>query len=353
MIKNNWYAIALVYQIKAKPFKIKRFSMNLVLWRTGSGQLACLEDRCPHRGTALSMGRVVSDCIECPYHGFKFQPDGQCSQIPLNKAGIKISRAFKANQFSVIEREGRVWFWWGNKEPDFSAFSWFDYLAPAEYDFVEIAQDTPVSFCRAMEANLDFGHFYFVHKIFRMPGMGPIADPFECTVDGKEIRVSGAFRHEEGSVRQKKGVTFSASILFPSLASYDAPGVKERKDRTVVSVVPVDEDCSWFVLRIYFKRTVFQSLTRFYWKYIFLKLIFPIIQKQDLRVIQEQTPKKWGAEMDCLVTSADKGIVQYHRMFRAALNQDKKDSVMKDTVAPRIMEEPVVPMALNSEQASF
>jgi len=42
------------------------------LWRDGQGRVACAIDLCPHRGVALSAGKVTGDCVECPFHGFRY-----------------------------------------------------------------------------------------------------------------------------------------------------------------------------------------------------------------------------------------------------------------------------------------
>jgi hypothetical protein len=43
------------------------YSKKLVLFRTASGALGCLEDVCPHRGVALSGGKVEDESLACPY----------------------------------------------------------------------------------------------------------------------------------------------------------------------------------------------------------------------------------------------------------------------------------------------
>jgi cholesterol 7-dehydrogenase len=34
-------------------------------------------------------GRVVGDCLECPFHGWQFRgSDGQCTKIPYSEKGL-------------------------------------------------------------------------------------------------------------------------------------------------------------------------------------------------------------------------------------------------------------------------
>ena len=61
-LPKAWYAIAHINEIKSKPLKLERFGKNLVIWRN-SGKIVAMENRCPHRGAELSLGRVCDNAI--------------------------------------------------------------------------------------------------------------------------------------------------------------------------------------------------------------------------------------------------------------------------------------------------
>ncbi|MFZ9596582.1 MAG: Rieske 2Fe-2S domain-containing protein, partial [Bdellovibrionia bacterium] len=85
-LPGGWYAIALSSEVTQKPIKLKRFNLNLVLWRAENGKIIVMEDRCPHRSAELSEGTLVTDskfaakkrgtCIQCPYHGLQLDQHG-------------------------------------------------------------------------------------------------------------------------------------------------------------------------------------------------------------------------------------------------------------------------------------
>lgn len=54
------------------PVKAKLGINNLVLVRSGETVLA-LHDQCAHAGGPLSGGTIVDGCIECPWHGSRFE----------------------------------------------------------------------------------------------------------------------------------------------------------------------------------------------------------------------------------------------------------------------------------------
>ncbi|XP_049516076.1 cholesterol 7-desaturase nvd-like [Dermacentor silvarum] len=60
------------------------FGQELVAFRTADGVAHVLDAYCPHLGAHLGvLGRVVGDCIECPFHGWRFRGDnGACAGVP-------------------------------------------------------------------------------------------------------------------------------------------------------------------------------------------------------------------------------------------------------------------------------
>ena len=78
---SSWYAVALSRAVSRTPHRVLIAGQAFVIFRSG-GALRCLTDRCPHRFAPLSLGRVVEDTIECPYHGWRFDGTGRCRAVP-------------------------------------------------------------------------------------------------------------------------------------------------------------------------------------------------------------------------------------------------------------------------------
>ena len=115
MIKSTfipgWYALLPSRLVKKKPLAIKRFGIDLVVWRQENHHLSVFQDRCPHRGAKLSLGKVCGQHLQCPFHGFQFDGTGQCAFAPeLNQTipGLKVSA------FEVKEALDMIWIYWGN-----------------------------------------------------------------------------------------------------------------------------------------------------------------------------------------------------------------------------------------------
>ena len=88
----------------------------LVLWRSATEGMIALDDRCAHKKMPLSKGRLLDgDVVECPYHGFCFDPSGRCVRIP-SQLDLPIPTRARVKAYSVVERDGIVWLWPGDAE---------------------------------------------------------------------------------------------------------------------------------------------------------------------------------------------------------------------------------------------
>lgn len=113
-----WYIAAEARELKQRPLARQVAGQHLVLFRDAQGQAAALFDRCPHRNVQLSRGKVRQGCIECPYHGFRFQADGACAHVPSLQTHEKIPSALRAQPFPVREQQGYLWVWVGDRPPE-------------------------------------------------------------------------------------------------------------------------------------------------------------------------------------------------------------------------------------------
>jgi len=110
-VRNCWYVAAWDYELKPRsPMARVILNEQIVLYRTSSGEVVALEDRCCHRFAPLSKGRVEEDAIRCMYHGLKFDRDGVCVEIPGQSA---IPKAARVRKYAVVERHSWIWVWMG------------------------------------------------------------------------------------------------------------------------------------------------------------------------------------------------------------------------------------------------
>ena len=99
--KNAWYVAAYPEDIGAALFARTILGEHLAFYRKKDEKLVALRDRCPHRLAPLSRGRLIDDCVECPYHGLRFSSNGQCTFNPHHPGTIPVKMAVPAHAREV------------------------------------------------------------------------------------------------------------------------------------------------------------------------------------------------------------------------------------------------------------
>jgi phenylpropionate dioxygenase-like ring-hydroxylating dioxygenase large terminal subunit len=118
-LERSWFAVAMAHEVGEAPVPVQVLGTWWVLARLGapaggSARLVAFEDRCPHRLAPLSIGTVCTTAagpaLRCGYHGWAFDGDGQCVDIPSLGAGATIPpRATLRAPAGLVERYGLIW----------------------------------------------------------------------------------------------------------------------------------------------------------------------------------------------------------------------------------------------------
>ena len=131
MIPNQWYAILESREVKRVRFTtVTRMRERLVAWRTQSGQVTVMSEKCPHRGASLSAGKLVNDCLQCAFHGFEFDPNGNCILVPANGKDSVPPKALHVRTYPVREEHDFIYIWWGDAPAELPPVPWFESIGP-------------------------------------------------------------------------------------------------------------------------------------------------------------------------------------------------------------------------------
>lgn len=157
----GWFAIAESKEIKKGEIVSRKFSgKDVVIFRTESGKAAVLDAYCPHMGAHFGHGgSIEGEDIKCPFHGFCFSTDGDCTKTGY---GTKPSPRAKVYSWPVMEKLGMVFCYFHpeRKEPD--------------YDLDERIDDSLTDYkihtwhmisnpTETAENSVDVGHFSHIH----------------------------------------------------------------------------------------------------------------------------------------------------------------------------------------------
>lgn len=114
-VRNRWFVIAEPDEVSIGKLCTRMvMDENIVVFRTASGNLTALEDRCPHRCAPLSLGCVEGESIKCGYHGAKFDGNGQCVSVP-GQDTLPPGK-YRVKSYPVVEKYGYIWIWMGSPE---------------------------------------------------------------------------------------------------------------------------------------------------------------------------------------------------------------------------------------------
>jgi len=108
------------------PKRVKILCEKLVAFRDSIGRVGLVDERCPHRTASLFFGRNEECGLRCVYHGWKFDIDGNCVDLPSEPWDKDFKRKIKITAYPCIERGGLVWAYMGppEKKPEFPDLEW-------------------------------------------------------------------------------------------------------------------------------------------------------------------------------------------------------------------------------------
>lgn len=117
-LRNIWY-----HAMSSRALKpgqtIAKILLNepILFGRTRSGKAFAIRDICPHRAVPLSCGRFDGEEVECCYHGWRFDANGKCTEIPslLEDQPMDLSR-FDVLSYEVRETQGNLWIYMADRD---------------------------------------------------------------------------------------------------------------------------------------------------------------------------------------------------------------------------------------------
>ena len=238
-----WTPAAPSSRLRRQPLSLVVAGERIVLFRDTAGRAAALIDRCPHRGVALSLGRIDDQGqIECPFHGWRFDRQGRCTHVPLNpKARCE---QLSATPLPVRELGGLLWIYTA-PGPQASSDPVLDESLTSP-DFVRHIQVThwKAHWTRVMENMLDMPHLPFVHRATigrdlkkRMRAVSEMRTQWIATESGGQIRST------------VDGVDGGAELIFtrPNRMMLNI-AIPQKRLRLHVACVPAGENQTRLIL---------------------------------------------------------------------------------------------------------
>jgi phenylpropionate dioxygenase-like ring-hydroxylating dioxygenase large terminal subunit len=213
---TGWFFFCTERELLRGPVTCDFLNRKQVAFRTRSGRVGILDARCQHLGADLAQGRVVDDCLECPFHSWQYAMDGQCTKIPQSETIPEFARQ---KSYPAEMRHGLVFLWNGPRP--LYPLPFYENAEPQ--DFVCSAPAIVDLHCPwyLVGANsFDSQHLYSVHeRVLLQPPQIQSAGNFALSSRtvarvGTRTRYDRFIRFLSGPVATMTATNWSGSLVF-------------------------------------------------------------------------------------------------------------------------------------------
>lgn len=164
VFRQYWMPALLSRELEPEgpPKSLRILGEEFIAFRDGEGRVGVVEPRCPHRGAHLFFGRGEACGLRCAYHGWQFDTDGNCIDVPTasDKVAESIKPKAKLQSLTVQESLGLIWVHFGAHpgpvpQLDFAGL-------PEDHYFVS-KKLQQCNWAQAVEGGIDTAHFSYLH----------------------------------------------------------------------------------------------------------------------------------------------------------------------------------------------
>ena len=206
---DRWYTVARSTEVQTQPLAVTIWHRAIVLFRDSAGKINALEDRCPHRQVKLSHGQIKGDLIECAYHGWRFNPRGECAEVDYLADNQKLPNC-KIRSFPVKEKDGFIWLFPGEE----TKAEQIDLLGLPEWEHLNYIASVATIDCQAhhsflIENLMDMYHGH-LHE-----DLQAWANPVLDTIEENEHQVTA--RYQAQSYYKIDKIWSISQLFFKSL----------------------------------------------------------------------------------------------------------------------------------------
>jgi phthalate 4,5-dioxygenase len=166
LFRRYWVPALLAEELprpECPPVRVRLLGERLIAIRDTSGRVGVMDEFCAHRGVSLWFGRNEENGLRCPYHGWKYDVNGQCVEVPSEPEASGFCGKIKLRSYPCAEAGGVIWAYMGppQEAPPLPAFEWVG-LPPSHVYISKRWQEC--NYLQAMEGGIDSSHVSFLHR---------------------------------------------------------------------------------------------------------------------------------------------------------------------------------------------
>jgi len=170
VVRRFWVPAALTEELPENdgaPVRLRIFGEDLVAFRQTDGTVGLVANACPHRGASMFFGRNEENGLRCVYHGWKFDTEGNCTDMPNEPAESNFKHKIRIASYPAEEQGGVVWAYMGpaDKKPRLPQMEWM--LVPDSHRVISKCHQA-CNWVQAVEGGIDSSHISFLHSTLNM-----------------------------------------------------------------------------------------------------------------------------------------------------------------------------------------
>lgn len=166
MFRQYWIPALLVRELPeddCAPVRVKLLGERLIAFRDSKGRYGLMDEFCAHRGVSLWFGRNEEGGLRCPYHGWKYDYQGNCIEVPSEPEESGFCEKIKLRAYPLIKIGDILWTHMGDKDNRPPKPTWEFATVPADQTYTS-KRWQECNWLQAMEGGIDSSHVSFLHS---------------------------------------------------------------------------------------------------------------------------------------------------------------------------------------------
>jgi phenylpropionate dioxygenase-like ring-hydroxylating dioxygenase large terminal subunit len=182
LMRQYWVPALMSCEVKpdGDPVRLLILGEKLLAFRDTGGRVGILDHRCPHRCASLFLGRNEESGIRCVYHGWKFDVDGNCLDMPSVPVRLHFKDKVHAKAYKTAERNGLIWVYMGANQASPPALPLIEANMITGNELWCLQREC--NWLQALEGDIDTSHVGFLHVGSLQPDDLPTDHPMRPTV---------------------------------------------------------------------------------------------------------------------------------------------------------------------------
>lgn len=296
--EDFWYVVAQSSQLKSNTV-LERTVLGewLAVFRGDDGKPVALRDRCMHRNSRLSRGKVCQGKLQCPYHGWVYDKTGKVVAVPAEGKDFKVLDVRRTKQYETREQDGYIYVRLVSPSEEFAPFAMPYYEKPG-WETVRTINRFQNNVTNCAENFIDIPHTASVHPgVFRTP----CQEKLEMTVERRNGSVFADYRNETTNLgwytrflnQGGYEIRHTDSFHMPNVTSVEYNMGPRRRLFITSQSVPEAEDSTLVYTDVTFNYGIWNKLVR-----PFVRWTAQYIIRQDVEAlsIQRDVIKKYGTQ---------------------------------------------------------